>query len=87
MTAIELDMYLKIKRIPLQSSLYIWWAANKNYFPVLLSKLTSKYLSAPASSIYSETLFSKAKNVYEENRLLPENGEKLLFLHHNLLLF
>jgi len=30
MTAIELDMYFKIKCIPLQSGPYIWWAANKN---------------------------------------------------------
>jgi len=31
-------------------------------------------------------LFSEAGNVYEENRseLLLENGEKLLFLQHNL---
>jgi len=69
-----------------QSSPYTWWAANKDQFPVSLSKLASKYLSAPASSIYSERLFSEVGNVYEENRskLLPENGEKLIFLHHNL---
>jgi len=30
MTAIELDMYLKIKCIPLQPSPYTWWAVNKN---------------------------------------------------------
>jgi len=89
MIATKLDTYLKIKCIPRQSSPYTWWAANKHQFPVSLSKLASKYLSAPASNIYSERLFSEAGNVYEENRskLLPENGknrEKLIFLHHNL---
>jgi len=72
-------MYLKIKCIPRQSSPYTWWAVNKDQFPVSLSKLASKYLSAPASSIYSKRLFLEAGNVYEENRskLLPLNGEKL----------
>jgi len=85
MTATELDMYLKIKCIPRQSSSYIWWTANKDQF-LVFSKLASKYLSAPVNNIYSERLFSEAGNVYEENRskLPSENGEKLIFLHHNL---
>ena len=39
--------------------------------------------------INSERLFSEFGNIFEEkrSRLLPETGEKLLFLHHNLKLF
>jgi hypothetical protein len=49
-------------------------------------KLARKYLATPASSVYSERLFSEYGNIFEEKRarLLPKNGEKLLFLHHNM---
>jgi hypothetical protein len=54
-------------------------------FPTL-AKLARKYLATPASSVYSERLFSEYGNIYEEkrSRLLPQTGEKILFLHHNL---
>lgn len=63
----------------------VWWKENEINFP-LLTKLAKKYLSAPATSVYLERLFSEAGNIYEEtrSRLLPRNAEKLLFLHHNL---
>ena len=62
-----------------------WWKQNKQEFP-RLQLVAKKYLSAPASSVYSERLFSEAGNVFEEkrSRLLPNTGEQLLFLHHNI---
>lgn len=52
----------------------------------MVENLTPRYLSAPASSVYSERLFSEAGQIYENkrSRLTPAHGEALLFLHHNL---
>ena len=60
-----------------------WWNLNRAKYPYLES-FARKGLSAPPSSVYSERLFSG--NLYENkpNRLLPNTGEKLLLLHHNL---
>ena len=62
-----------------------WWNLNRAKYPYLAS-FARKCLSAPPSSVYSERLFSEAGNLYENkrNRLLPNTGEKLLLLHHNL---
>ena len=51
--------------------------------------LAHKYLSAQPSTISDERPFSELGNVYQEklNSLLPQNGEKLFFLHHNLTKF
>jgi len=45
--------------------------------------LAKKFLSTPASFVYSERLFSEYGNIFEEkrSRLLPKSREKLLFLH------
>nr|CAI5843071.1 unnamed protein product [Callosobruchus analis] len=58
-----------------------WWKSNKKVFPNL-ALMASKFLSATASTISSEQLFSEAGNVFESKRnsLSPENGEKLVFL-------
>ena len=47
--------------------------------------LAQKVLGTPASSVYSERLFSEYGNIYEStrSRLLPKTSEKMLFLHHN----
>lgn len=65
-----------------------WWKENSKEFPKL-ARLAQKYLSAPSSTVYSERLFSEAGNIYEKHRsrILPENAELLLFLHHNYRLF
>lgn len=81
----EVNNYLSQPVIERKSSPFNWWKINSNNFP-FLSKLVKKYLSPPASSIYSERLFSEAGIIYEtkRNRILPQNAEQLLFLHHNL---
>lgn len=64
-----------------------WWKINFESFPLIGNKLLlQKYLSAPASSVYSERSFSEAGLVYEakRNRLQPQNAEQLLFIHHNI---
>lgn len=83
--ATELDAYLGAARIARNDNPYIWWAFHRSQYPYL-TQFAAIFLSAPASSVYSERLFSEAGNVYENkrNRLLPSNAEKLVFLHHNL---
>ena len=68
-----------------ETDVFKWWNLNKSKYPHLAS-FARKYLSAPLSSVYSERLFSEAGNLYENkhNRLLPNTGENLLLLHHNL---
>lgn len=81
----ELTKYLSLPLIRRTDDPLKWWKENQFTRPTL-STLAKVYLSAPASSIDSERLFSEAGNVYEpkRNRLLPENAERLIFLHHNL---
>lgn len=62
-----------------------FWKDEQFVYPNI-SRVARRYLSCPASSVYSERLFSEAGNVFEDHRarLLPRTGERLLFLHHNL---
>jgi len=80
-----MTIYLNIPLIIRKDDPLKWWEDRKVMFPIL-SEMARKFLSAPATSVYSERLFSEMGNIYEEtrNRLLPKNAEKLLFLHHNL---
>lgn len=86
-TAEEIANYIALAKADRKINPYEWWAlsTNKNRFPIL-SKLAKRYLITPASSVYSERLFSEAGLIYEEkrNRLAPERAEKIVFLHHNL---
>lgn len=81
----ELEMYLNLSLISRTDNPTIWWKEKKEVFPIL-KEMAKKFLSAPASSVYSERTFSEVGNIYDESRsnLLPRNAEKLLFIHHNL---
>ena len=63
-----------------------YWKNNKQCY-VILAALARKYLSAPPSSVASESLFSDA-GIIDSNRrrcLLAERLEMLTFLKRNLL--
>ena len=62
-----------------------WWRDNKVINPHIYC-IARKLLPAPVLSTYSERLFSKAGNIFDEkrDRLLPKTGKQLLFLHHNI---
>jgi len=66
------------------STPFKWFHDNKGQFP-LLAQVARKFLSATATSVPSERLFSQAGLVHEENqnRILPENAETLLFIKGN----
>ena len=83
--AAELEGYMNMPNIERNEHPFIWWKQQESSFP-RISQLAKQYLSMPASNVCSERLFSEAGNIFEEkrSRLLPRNGEILLFLHHNL---
>lgn len=80
----EIGAYSTQPNIDAVSNIYNWWSQQHHF--VLLKRMARDFLSAPASSVYSEQLWSEGGNIYDEkrSRLLPENGAKLIFLHHNL---
>ena len=62
-----------------------WWSSHRHAFPNLVT-MAQKCLGIVTSSVPSERLFSTAGNVVDAKRaaLLPENMNKLVFLHENL---
>lgn len=80
----EYDIY---EQEPLQKksvNIFTWSKNNETRLPVL-STYAKKYLAIPATSTPSERVFSTAGNIVTTKRanLLPENVNKLVFLHHN----
>ena len=84
----ELDKYLNDPLIDYKTGdPYKWWGQHHSEFPTL-SILARHFLSAPATSVPSEQLFSTAGDLYDEkrNRLLPHLSEELLFIQNNFCL-
>ncbi|XP_060881933.1 E3 SUMO-protein ligase ZBED1-like [Metopolophium dirhodum] len=84
---VEFEKYCNMQCVSIDEDPLSWWKINVKSFPLIGNKLLlQKYLSVPASSVYSERSFSEAGLVYEakRNRLQPQNAEQLLFLHHNI---
>lgn len=83
----ELKSYLSNSTLTEEIDSLKWWQLNTINYPYL-SNLAKKTLAIPASSASSERNFSAAGRFVEErrSRLAPENVDKLLFLHSNLLI-
>lgn len=81
----QLDTYYGMPIIDKKADPVEWWSRHREKFPDLIN-LVRQFLSSPATSVYSERLFSEIGNIYVDNRsrLNSENAEKLLFIHHNL---
>ncbi|KAL3858106.1 hypothetical protein ACJMK2_012717 [Sinanodonta woodiana] len=79
-----IELYMASPSLP-REDLYSWWNTHKFQFPYL-AKLARRYLSAPASSVPSEQLFSGAGQTFSDRcgSLLGEKGEMLLLLKYNL---
>ena len=77
---IQPDPARLITRLSLFRVTLVWWKDHAIQFPYLV-KLATNFLTTPASSVYSDGLFSEYRNSFEEKpaRLLPTTGEKLLF--------
>ena len=80
----EVSLYRVEKKADLDLDPLKWWKDRKLVYP-LLTKLIKKRYSMVATSVPSERLFSTAGNIINEKRsnLLPENADKLIFLHEN----
>ena len=63
---------------------FMWWSQHCQEFP----KLARQFLSAPATSVLFERLFSAAGDLHDEkrNRIIPELSEELLFIQNNFVL-
>ena len=84
----EVDRYLNVPIIDFKTGdPYLWWSQHHQEFP-FLSKLACRYLSAPATSVPSERLFSVAGDLHDEkrNRIMPELSQDLLFIQNNFIL-
>lgn len=68
--------------IPLKADPLVYWKNRSSKFPIL-ARFAAQFLSAPATSVASEQIFSAARNVYDHLRckLLLKNAEMLIFLH------
>ena len=84
----EVERYLGMAIIDFKvGDPFIWWSQHSQEFPIL-SKLARRFLSAPATSVPSERLFSAAGNLHNDkrNRIMSELSEKLLFMQNNFIL-
>nr|XP_047132296.1 uncharacterized protein LOC124811111 [Hydra vulgaris] len=79
----EVDFFFNHSIIEKKEDVFNYWK-HEEKFP-LLKELALKLLAPPASSVFSERLFSEYGNIFEKkrSRLLPQCGEMLLFIHHN----
>ena len=82
---IEVAEYLSEPRLGVKKDPYHYWNEKKEKYPTL-SRLVRRYHSAPAGSIESERLFSKAKLIVTDLRkqISSDNLSMQLFLHENL---
>nr|CAD2136870.1 unnamed protein product [Meloidogyne enterolobii] len=81
--------FLRAKKIPSECDPYGFWTGDNTVKWPILSKIATRFLSAPCTSAEAERLFSSAGLIINNLRksLLQENAEMLLFLHHNLVIY
>ncbi len=81
-----MDRYDDLSNVDQSANPLQWWHNNKASFPYM-ALLSKKYLCAPPSTVESERLFSVRGAIYspKRNRITPDTGEMLMFLHYNLL--
>ena len=80
----EVETYMIIEEIDVNTCPFKWWASQKSRFPIL-SQLAKRYLAILATSAASERLFSDGGNVMTVTRtnLLPSTFEHLIFCKQN----
>nr|CAD2194798.1 unnamed protein product [Meloidogyne enterolobii] len=78
---VEVNEYLHSKRLQITDDPFKYWSGENSIKWPLLTKLSHRYFSAPATSSESERLFSTAGLVVSNlrTRLLPDNVENCFF--------
>ncbi|KAK0405235.1 hypothetical protein QR680_017871 [Steinernema hermaphroditum] len=87
---VEADNYFSEEMLDDSSDPFAYWKKQQTEGKLpILRTLVRKYLSAPATSVESERLFSTAGATLSplRNRLSDSAFKKLLFLHYNLTIF
>ena len=85
----ELDCYLREPVLDYKMRKpFTWWAKHHSRYPAM-AQIAKCYLTATATSVPSEKLFSSAGDIYDErrSRITPEHAESLLFIKSNYSLF
>ena len=85
----ELDCYLREPVLDYKTGKpFDWWAEHHKRYPNI-AQVAKRYLTASATSVPSERLFSSAGDIYDEkrSRILPEHAEHLLFIKSNYSMF
>ena len=80
----ELVRYEVEETLDLDSNPLKWWKERDKLYPIL-SDLSCKLFSLPATNVPSERIFSCPGNVITEkrSRLLAQNVDRLVFLYEN----
>lgn len=78
----EMTCYLKSPLQPLNVNPLDWWKSNSHVYP-RLHQIATKYLTVVATSVPSESLFSKAglTATKQRSQIKPKRLSKILFLN------
>ena len=81
----EIPRYMSLSNIHPEGNPLEWWKNEQHNLPTL-ARLAKKYLEVCATSVPSESIFSKAGFIADQFRswLKPENLDRLVFLANNL---
>jgi len=80
----EMKRYTNAESIETNENPLLWWKNKQNEFPVI-ADIAKEFLNAPATSIASERVFSKAGAIINKKRasLSSKNANMLIFIAHN----